>query len=41
LSYLVPSLPPSSMIISLAVALYLGAALLGQRAQIPKLKSVR
>jgi zinc/manganese transport system permease protein len=41
LSYLVPSLPPSSMIISLAVALYLGAALLGQRAQIPKLESVR
>jgi zinc/manganese transport system permease protein len=41
LSYLVPSLPPSSMIISLAVALYLGAALFGQRTQTPKLESVR
>jgi zinc/manganese transport system permease protein len=41
LSYLIPSLPPSSMIISLAVALYLGAAVFGQRAQTPKLESVR
>jgi zinc/manganese transport system permease protein len=41
LSYLVPSLPPSSMIISLAVALYLGAAVIGQRTQTPKLESVR
>jgi zinc/manganese transport system permease protein len=41
LSYVVPSLPPSSMIISLAVALYLGAAVIGQRTQTPKLESVR
>ena len=41
LSYLVPSLPPSTMIISLAVALYVAGAAVGQRAQISKLESVR
>lgn len=40
LSYLVPSLPPSSMIVSLAVTLYLAAAALGRKAGIPKLESV-
>jgi zinc/manganese transport system permease protein len=40
LSYFVPSLPPSSMIVSLAVAIYLGAAALGRRAGNPKLESV-
>jgi hypothetical protein len=41
LSYLVSSLPPSSMIISLAVAIYLAAAALGRRMETPKLESVR
>jgi zinc/manganese transport system permease protein len=41
LSYLVPDLPPSSMIISLAVAIYLAASLATQRARTPKLESVR
>jgi len=41
LSYLVPSLPPSSMIISLAVAIYIAAAALGRRTENPKLESVR
>jgi zinc/manganese transport system permease protein len=41
LSYLVPNLPPSSMIISLAVAIYLAASLATQRARTPKLESVR
>jgi zinc/manganese transport system permease protein len=41
LSYLIPSLPPSSMIISLAVAVYVAAAALGRRTQNPKLESVR
>jgi zinc/manganese transport system permease protein len=41
LSYLVPSLPPSSMIISLAVAIYVAAAALGWRTENPKLESVR
>ena len=40
LSYLVPSLPPSSMIISLAMAIYVVAAL-GWRTENPKLESVR
>ena len=40
LSYLVPSLPPSSMIISLAVATYIAAAALGRRTENPKLESV-
>jgi zinc/manganese transport system permease protein len=40
LSYLVPDLPPSSMIVSLAVAIYLGAAAFGRRAETPKLESV-
>jgi zinc/manganese transport system permease protein len=41
LSYLVPSLPPSSMIISLAVTIYLAAATLARRTENPKLESVR
>jgi zinc/manganese transport system permease protein len=41
LSYLVPDLPPSSMIILLAVAIYLAASLATQRARKPKLESVR
>ena len=41
LSYLVPSLPPSSMIISLAVAIYVAAAALAWRTANPKLESVR
>jgi zinc/manganese transport system permease protein len=41
LSYLVPSLPPSSMIISLAVAIYVAAAALAWRTENPKLESVR
>jgi zinc/manganese transport system permease protein len=40
LSYLVPDLPPSSMIISLAVAIYVAAAALGREATTPKLESV-
>jgi zinc/manganese transport system permease protein len=40
LSYLVPSLPPSTMIVSFAVAAYLVAAVLARRAAIPKLESV-
>jgi zinc/manganese transport system permease protein len=40
LSYLVPSLPPSSMIITLALAIYVAAAGLGRRARTPKLESV-
>ncbi|HEY1596393.1 MAG TPA: metal ABC transporter permease [Thermoleophilaceae bacterium] len=40
ISYVVPALPPSSMIVSFAAAIYLGAALLGRRAEIPKLESV-
>jgi len=41
LSYLVPSLPPSSMIISLAVGIYIAAAALARRTENPKLESVR
>jgi zinc/manganese transport system permease protein len=41
LSYLVPDLPPSSMIISLAVAIYLAASLATQKARRPKLESVQ
>jgi zinc/manganese transport system permease protein len=41
LSYLVPSLPPSSMIVSLAVAIYVAAAALAWRTENPKLESVR
>jgi zinc/manganese transport system permease protein len=41
LSYVVPSLPPSSAIISLAVAIYAAAAALALRTQAPKLESVR
>jgi zinc/manganese transport system permease protein len=41
LSYVVPSLPPSSAIISLAVAIYALATALAWRTQIPKLESVR
>ena len=40
LSYLVPSLPPSSMIISLAVGIYIAAAALARRTENPKLESV-
>jgi zinc/manganese transport system permease protein len=40
LSYLVPSLPPSSMIISLAVTIYVAAAALDWWTQTPKLESV-
>jgi zinc/manganese transport system permease protein len=40
LSYLVPSLPPSTMIVSLALAIYLCAGALGRRAANPKLESV-
>jgi zinc/manganese transport system permease protein len=41
LSYVIPSLPPSSMIISLAVAIYLVAAALSLRTRTPKLESIR
>jgi zinc/manganese transport system permease protein len=41
LSYVAPSLPPSTMIISLAVAIYLAAAGLGRRMADPKLESVQ
>jgi zinc/manganese transport system permease protein len=41
LSYLVPSLPPSSMIISLAVAIYVGAAIFVRLTENPKLDLVR
>jgi zinc/manganese transport system permease protein len=41
LSYVVPSFPPSSAIISLAVAIYAAAAALALRTQTPKLESVR
>jgi zinc/manganese transport system permease protein len=41
LSYLVPDLPPSSMIVSLAVAIYLAASLATQRPRTPKLESFR
>jgi zinc/manganese transport system permease protein len=40
LSYLVPDLPPSSAIISLAVGIYVCASLAAQRARKPKLESV-
>jgi zinc/manganese transport system permease protein len=39
-SYLVPDLPPSSAIISLAVGIYVCASLAAQRARKPKLESV-
>jgi zinc/manganese transport system permease protein len=41
LSYLVPSLPPSSMIISLAFAIYLGATVFVRLTENPKLDLVR
>jgi len=41
LSYFVPSLPPSTAIVSLAVTIYAAAMALGRRAQIPKLESIR
>jgi zinc/manganese transport system permease protein len=40
LSYLVPDLPPSSMIVSLAAAIYLAAAALSRRVENAKLESV-
>jgi zinc/manganese transport system permease protein len=40
LSYLVPDLPPSTMIVSLAVAIYVVASLAALRARGPKLESV-
>lgn len=40
LSYLVPDLPPSTMIVSLAVAIYLAASLAAQRAGNPHLESI-
>ncbi len=39
-SYLVPDVPPSSAIISLAVGIYVAASLAAQRARRPKLESV-
>jgi zinc/manganese transport system permease protein len=40
ISYLVPDLPPSSMIVSLAAVIYLAAAVLSGRPENPKLESV-
>jgi len=39
-SYLVPDVPPSSAIVSLAVAVYMAASVAAQRAREPKLESV-